>query len=258
MFSEIDKKYVRSDCVSVRDVKNNILKHWCLSEHIDELRRLGIEYRTSNKIPFFGIKQKDDKDVYEISHFNSAYEIKKNQRSDKDNVFKAGNYIINDWGAENIIFVLDNQMKKVLWHKKLNFFNEGRSRLRVHDVQVTDEGNILAYVNSVSVQAKKFNSSYTQLVEFDPYTDEIYWVFFDKPKENFFSKILGSVKKLDNGNYLYSDVTNGGRAFEITREGKKIWNFKNPIKDADGKPMVFQSIIPFKNMSFLRARNVTL
>lgn len=96
---------------------------------------------------------------------------------------------------------------------------------------------------------------YSQLIEFDPYTEKIYWHYLDDPNERFNSKILGSVKKLSNGNYLYSDITNGGRAFEITSGGKKLWSFENPVKNQQGLPMDFQSIRPLSDL-FLRSRKM--
>ena len=284
MFSEIDKNHVRSDCVSVMDLAGNILKQWCLSEHIDDMRKRGIGYKVHNEVPFFGKRATNFKPAYEISHFNSFYEIKKNSRSDKDNIFRAGNYIINDWGSENIMFVLDSQMKNILWHKSFSPFAAGSvfQRLRVHDVQITSEGNILAYANAGQIGSSdrracsprylnklirprssenklciwENKKEYSQLIEFDPYTEKIYWHYLDNPKERFNSKILGSVKKLSNGNYLYSDVTNGGRAFEITEDGRKIWQFENTVKDEQGKPMDFQSVRPLESDSFLRSRKI--
>ena len=39
---------------------------------------------------------------------------------------------------------------------------------------------------------------------------------------------MGDVQELPSGNFLSSDGQSG-RAFEVTREGKIVWEFYNPI-----------------------------
>jgi hypothetical protein len=44
-------------------------------------------------------------------------------------------------------------------------------------------------------------------------------------------------QQLPNGNLLVTEATDG-RAFEITREGKIVWEYVNAIGEIDGQPRV--------------------
>ena len=97
---------------------------------------------------------------------------------------------------------------------------------------------------------------YSRLMEIDPYTNAVYWSYKGKPPMSFKSPIVGSVTKLDNGNYLFSDITYGGHAFEITSNGKKTWGFTYPFRNAAGLPLEIDQIKPLMDLSFLKARHL--
>lgn len=130
--------------------------------------------------------------------------------------------------------MIDREMKQILWHK--NFCRvespAGVFRVFTHDNQVTEEGNILAYVNSVEkIESKKNNSGNVEpltLTSFGSNADE------------------SMVTKLRNGNYIYNDRSRGSEAFEITPEGEKLWSRSSP-------PV---KVRPLLKQSFLKSRDL--
>ena len=284
----------RSDCFSVRSRKNEIIHRWCVHDHLEDLNRLGY-YIDSPRETDPLLPTKIAAAPYEISHANSIYEIGENTRSHFDKAFEAGNYIVHLGGSKILyqrpicaLLILDREMKNILWHKNYCNLQFGTQMYQAytHDNQVTKEGNILTYINSVKKiiipfyskenTLKKINSLdfenwflvnlsfdrgeinhnwYSSLVEFDPYTEAIYWRFTDSPANNFQAMFNGTVTKLDNGNYLYSDVKGKGDGFEISSKGKKIWSTSSAEK-LNGKPPRIDKIKPLLDSSFLKVRNL--
>jgi len=57
--------------------------------------------------------------------------------------------------------------------------------------------------------------------------DEPEWKY-EGPEEEFFSPIMSSAQLLNNGNYI-SCLGRFGKFYEITPEGKRVWQYQNPI-----------------------------
>ncbi|RMD99131.1 MAG: hypothetical protein D6812_12160, partial [Deltaproteobacteria bacterium] len=72
---------------------------------------------------------------------------------------------------------------------------------------------------------------YSRVVEFDPVTLDIVWVYGEGEGERFSSPYIGGVQRLPNGNTLivegnlYGDGQNG-RVFEVTPEKEIVWSYR--------------------------------
>lgn len=151
----------------------------------------------------------------EYSHVNSFHLIPKNRSPLKE--LTAGNFIANDiFGA---IHILDPGLKKIL----RTFSYKDLGLKLAHDVQVLENGNFLLYSNRNGPPA----AQYTLLLEVNPVSGKEEWRYARSPKEAFSSPVSGSVQKLPNGNYLFSDVTSTDDVFEITPAGKEVRALKN-------------------------------
>lgn len=147
------------------------------------------------------IKQPHVKADFEISHFNSIYEIPENSRAKEIDWLRPGNIIVNSLVLG--IFILDPELKKVLKH--LNYFDISVYHF-IHDVQVTPEGNFLFYNNVVKTDSGK---SYSAIQEIHPVTKAVAFEFTSTPKEFFFSAWGGGVQQV--GDYLlFSHAQTGG------------------------------------------------
>lgn len=243
------KQKLRSDCFSVRNFKNEKEHEWCLKDHLDELKKIGFKFGpepsdTSTISPLIYAKD-------EIVHANSIYQIQENSLASLNPAFQKGNYLVNFWDNSGLVLVLDKNLEKILWHmNSRSIFKSG-----FHDLQLTPEGHLLFYLNQNPLDnTKKF---YSSLVEADALTFEKLWTYEKNPKEKFAAEFMGSIQVLPNGNILYSDTTNGGQAFEITKPGLEVWSFTNPERDYVSKiPIEVPEVRVFDHLNFLKAHQI--
>lgn len=66
------------------------------------------------------------------------------------------------------------------------------------------------------------NSAYDQA--------ELVWTYKADPPEDFYSNSQSGARRLPNGNTLICDSVSGA-IFEVTPEGKKVWEYVNPVAD---------------------------
>ena len=89
-----------------------------------------------------------------------------------------------------------------------------------HEPTVVSGGHILVFDNGR-------RRGWSRLLEIDPRHEEIVWEYRGDPVESFFTISQGGNQKLPNGNLLVTESTRG-RVFEITQDGRVVWEFYNP------------------------------
>lgn len=249
---DFEDEAVKSDCFSKRDLNNKIISQWCFGENLQNLAGLGF---TISKMTRTGpdslnklISAKS-----EISHANSINEIQQNALSDRIPAFQKGNYLVNLYAPIHALLILDNEMKNILWSKKLEIkLGDANVMFETHDDQVMADGKILMYVNKyIYLGDPKLSADwYSSLRLYDPVTESFEVVYQATPKSEFKSKIFGSVARLENGNYFFSDLTQVGKVREVSSNGKILWTFDLPDKK------IIQKAKPIYNSSFLRNRGI--
>ncbi len=148
----------------------------------------------------------------ELSHFNSFYEIPKLSGSGHPSYIKEGNIIVN--GTSSGIFILSPDLKKVLHddQPKVTYLQ------RLHDVQVTSNGNYLIFNNLVTTGNKPMDFEglgpgplllHSAIMELNPSSLKVVQQFEAKPKSMFYSAICGGIQELDKDTWLFSDVMTG-------------------------------------------------
>lgn len=108
--------------------------------------------------------------------------------------------------------------------------------LRQHDPDLIANGNILLFDNQGNVGP----GGITRVIEIDPRTQEIVWTYAGTPEEPFESEVRSSEVRLPNGNTLITE-SDGGRLFEVTKPGKIVWNYVNPVRaqrEKDGQQVI--------------------
>ncbi len=155
--------------------------------------------------------------VLDPTHANTLVLI----REDYDDVFRKGRVL---FAARNLslIGVVDIEREEVVW-------SWGSEHLDwPHQPALTKSGHVLVFDNGA-------HRGYSRIVEVEPSSGEIVWEYRGDPPESFFSRTMGGVQLLANGNLLVTESTRG-RVFEIDREGEIAWEFFNPdIDDEKGK-----------------------
>jgi len=148
------------------------------------------------------------------THINSVHELLANKRHDAgDQRFRPGNILISARNL-NALYILDRQTGQVVWsyYGKLDHQHEASMIPRGHP----GEGNILVFNNGLHDLYAYRRSS---LLEIDPENGSTVWSY-ESP--SFFSSTGGAQQHLANGNLLVTS-SRGGRVFELTREGRIVW-----------------------------------
>lgn len=129
--------------------------------------------------------------------------------------FSAGNLLICVREVD-VVAVIDVNTDKVVWAAKGPW-------KRQHQPTFVPNGNMILFDNFGGDPA--FGRS--RILEFDPMTLEIAWMYEGTTDEPLHSDTCGSVQRLANGNTLISE-TDAGRAIEVTPEKIVVWEFFNP------------------------------
>ena len=94
-----------------------------------------------------------------------------------------------------------------------------------HHATVLENQNILLFDNGCKRRSSR-------VIEVEPRSKKIVWQYTSSAE--FFSERRGGAQRLRNGNTLITE-SDRGRIFEITPEGKIVWEFLNPDIDSKNK-----------------------
>jgi len=155
-----------------------------------------------------GMKESGD-----IFHTNTI-EVLDGRLAGRDPAFRAGNVLICIRELDNIA-VLDMDRGTVVWGLEGPW-------LKQHQSTILDNGHMLIFDNGGSRAASR-------VLEFDPVTREIVWVYKGDADNTFHSPQCGSNPRLATGNTMVSE-TDRGRAFEVTRDHEIVWEYVNPAQ----------------------------
>ncbi len=134
-------------------------------------------------------------------------------REGRAGLWKKGDLLLS-LRSLNVVLIVDLQAGRVRWLW-------GQDQLvRQHHPSLVKGGKVLLFDNGTETTGSR-------VIEVDPATNEIGWTYRGKTPEDFFSVIRGGVQRLPGGNTLITD-SEKGRALEVTRAGKVVWEFYNP------------------------------
>ena len=152
---------------------------------------------------------------YDLFHTNTVEIIKR----DHPGLCKKGDLLVSIRNL-NLIAIIDPVSEKVLWS-----WGEGVLD-RQHSPELTENGTIVVFDNGPTTR------KYSRILEVEPGTNKIVFEYKSDPPESFFSDGGGTVQKLSNGNVLIAE-TEKGKAFEVTRSGKTVWEYYDPNRKED-------------------------
>lgn len=118
----------------------------------------------------------------------------------------------------NMLAILDRDDGSLKWHRRGPW-------VRQHDPDITPEGNIVVFNNRSELGGNITPGS--QIISYDPETDQTAVLHPNGPVDAFSSPIMGSHQRLPNGNRLIVESTLG-RVFEATPEGDIVWSYVLP------------------------------
>lgn len=158
----------------------------------------------------------------DIFHTNTL-EVLDGRFADRDPAFRKGNLLVSVLKLDTLA-VLDPERRTVVWART------GGWR-RQHQPTFLDDGHLLLFDNTGAGPGR------SRVLEIEPASGKVVWQYGGTPAEDLFSKTLGSCQRLTNGNTLITESENG-RALEVTRDKRVVWEFYNPHRAGDHGELV--------------------
>ncbi|MHC4089484.1 MAG: arylsulfotransferase family protein [Planctomycetota bacterium] len=101
-----------------------------------------------------------------------------------------------------------------------------------HQAQLLSNGNILLLNSHGGNRRAPWKLDQSEVLEINSLTQEVVWRYAGSDESPFFTPWLGYVQRLPNGNTLVTESTQG-RIFEVTTEGRIVWEYLNPHRAGD-------------------------
>jgi hypothetical protein len=218
-YPNISDKALIDDCLVEVDPSDNIVFAWEAADHFDE-------FNLSDTAKAIIAATGGD-----WGHMNSAEEIPSNDYNDPR--FKQGNIIVS-FRNLNIIVIVDPTTGSIVW--KSDNVTIGQHDVTMIKKGLSGAGNLLIFDNGFSDIANNPGPIpgrfYSRAAEMNPLDLSIVNEYNEGmsglPLWWFFSPFVGSAQRLPNGNTLI-DEGSDGRIFEVTPNGKIVWEWVNRI-----------------------------
>ena len=189
------------------------LDEWWTIDHLEDLHRLH-PILPLDRLPT--AETPTTRKEYDYYHTNTIEVLPATPLGEQDARFREGNWMLCLHTVHTVV-ILDPEEKTVLWS-----FGKGVLDFP-HMPTMLPDGNILIFDNGK-------HRGHSRVLEVEPRSGEIVWSYRGDPQESFFSEFRGSSQRLPNGNTLICEAERG-YAFEVTREGALVWDFRNPRID---------------------------
>lgn len=123
--------------------------------------------------------------------------------------------------------IIDKASGEVIWRWKDDELGSQ------HDVRPLDNGNILIFDNGTQ---KRYWGTipYSRVVEVNPTSNEIEWLYMDRPQFSFRGTHISGAVRLAGGNTLICEGSRG-RFFQVTPEGQVVWEYVSPYFGLNGR-----------------------
>ena len=106
-----------------------------------------------------------------------------------------------------------------------------------HQALMLDTGRILLLDNGGGNLEMPLQLNQSEVLEFDPLTQAIVWRYAGSDAAPFFTRWLGYVQRLPNGNTLVTESSQG-RIFEVTPDGLTVWEYLNPERAGESGELI--------------------
>jgi hypothetical protein len=214
---------------------------WLAADHVDEMGFDAQARAAIAKVPAGRAER-----GFDWLHINSAHYVGPNKWYDAgDKRFAPNNVIISSRQASFIAVV--GRDGRIVWRIGPDFRQPealkavgqilGQHHAHLIPPGLPGAGNLLVFDNGGSSGygfdnpnapdgVGAFARASSRVVEINPVTLALVWSY-TAPPARFFSTNISSAQRLPNGNTLI-DEGNGGRMFEVTSDGKTVWEFLYP------------------------------
>lgn len=153
-------------------------------------------------------------------HANTVFWLEDPELERRNPLFRAGRVLVTLRYLDSV-GLFDLQEQRCVWAW-------GKGELEgPHDASILANGHVLVLDNGYEPRG------WSRVVEMDPLSGEIVWQYRAPEPQRFHTSGRGTVQALPNGDVLVGN-SNSGEAFEITRAGRVVWRYLNPLRDETG------------------------
>jgi hypothetical protein len=237
---------LREELHPTRPIRDDLVTRLSDRGEIEEKRSIFEVFRAnpeelSLRIP----KPKPDSgdDYLDLIHANTIQLIDWPHLTDRHEIYAPGNVI---WTSrhQDVVAIVEWESNRLLW-------SWGQGELTgPHEGRVLANGNILVLDNGT----KRHGS---RVIEIDPMSQQVVWEYRGESPKDFYTSGRGGVQRLVNGNTLITESTKA-RAFEVTPDGRIVWEFLNPHVDAENKRLTFRRMRHYSRDEIEPLRSISL
>jgi hypothetical protein len=217
-------KNVYFDIIKHISKDGKLLEEWSTFEHLSEIQKYHHPIAL-DKLPGYSIGDPQNA-KFDYYHLNTIKVLPENPLGKEDKRFQQGNWITCFRNAD-LIVILDKDTKEIVWH-----WGPGKVDWP-HMPYMLDNGEILIFDNGTH-RTDGTAPAYSKVIQVNPVNYEITWEYKTDPPQKFFSQFRGSAQRFPNGNTLITEA-DSGHVFEVTQQGETVWDFYNPIFNAQNK-----------------------
>lgn len=125
---------------------------------------------------------------------------------------REGNWLVSIRNLD-LVGIIDPATRHFVWANATLWRHQ-------HEPVLLDDGHILVFDNEGA-------DGRSRVIEIEPSDLAVKWVYDGGESASFESDCCGMAQRLPNGNTLVT-VTTSGYAFEVTPEGDRVWEYRNP------------------------------
>lgn len=199
---------ILEDFVSILNYKGKLKAEMSLLEAFEESRFANVveEHLAKQRVSGNG----------DIFHTNTLA-LLDGRAAGRNRAFAKGNLLVS-MNRMGVVAVVSVKLGQVIWMRQT-------APIGQHDPKILPSGNMLLFTNHM-------DSGSSAVEEIDLASGDVVWSYRGSEDRPFYSKYLGAAERLPNGNTLITE-SDGGRAFEVTRQGEAVWEFFNPHRAGD-------------------------
>ncbi len=180
------------------------------SEDAGYQRNLNKAYRHLKKSMSLPSKEKTKNPVFDLLRPDNIENIEQ----DISGIAKKGDWLVT-FENLNRICIVDPEKEKIVWQWGKNIISSA------NHATILEGDQLLLLDNGVR---KKLSRA----IVLDMRSQKIIWQYGQKPGQEFFTAVGGSVQRLPNGNTLISECAKG-RVFEVTPSGEIVWEWHSGL-----------------------------
>jgi hypothetical protein len=142
--------------------------------------------------------------------------------ADRHPLYAAGNLLVS-LPTINTVAVIDIERETTVWALA------GMWKFQ-HQPTILADGHLLVFDNLGEYGASR-------VLELELPGQTVTWAYRGEPGRRFSSNFLGSAERLPGGTTLITESA-AGRAFEVTPEGERVWEYVNPHRAGDDGELI--------------------